>query len=337
VRLLILGGTVFLGRHLAAAALSAGHEVTLFHRGRSGPDLYPEADHRLGDRDADVSSLASGEWDAMVDLSTSLPSAVAATADILGDRVGHATFVSSISVYADHAIPGRDESAPVGELPEGAEQVLTPHTYGPLKALCEERTRAAWPDTSLVIRPGLLVGPFDPSGRFTHWPVRLAAGGELLAPGDPDRAVQCIDARDAADFLLHAAEGRLTGTMNLTGPVQRLSMGEMLAACAVAAGTDPVVTWMDEGFLLERGVAPWMELPLWVQPQFQGMLEVDIGRAVAAGLECRPLTDTARDTLAWVRATGGAPAAPDKPPVGLDPQRERELLEEWHAAGAASE
>lgn len=328
MRILIFGGTNFLGRHTAAAALERGHEVTLFHRGQTNPGLFPDAEEILGDREHDLALLAGREWDAVIDVPGYVPRIVRASAQALAGHVKHYAFISTISVYDSIPEPGMDESAPVGQLPEPSEDVQK--YYGQLKALCEDEVRAAFPDAALVIRPGLIVGPFDPTDRFSYWPIRIARGGEVLAPGDPDRQVQVIDARDLANWTVECVERGTTGTFNATGPATRLTMREMLEACREGTASDATFTWVDESFLEAEGVGPWMEAPLWLpasDTDTRGMLAVSIDRAVNAGLTFRPLAETARDTLAWHRSR----PAGTQLKAGLQPERERELLEKWQA------
>lgn len=327
MRILIFGGTNFLGRH-TAAALERGHEVTLFHRGQTNPGLFPDAEEILGDREHDLALLAGREWDAVIDVPGYVPRIVRASAQALAGHVKHYAFISTISVYDSIPEPGMDESAPVGQLPEPSEDVQK--YYGQLKALCEDEVRAAFPDAALVIRPGLIVGPFDPTDRFSYWPIRISDGGEVLAPGDPDRQVQVIDARDLANWTVDCVERGTTGTFNATGPATRLTMREMLEACREGTASDATFTWVDESFLEAEGVGPWMEVPLWLpasDTDTRGMLAVSIDRAVNAGLTFRPLAETARDTLAWHRSR----PAGTQLKAGLQPERERELLEKWQA------
>lgn len=329
MRILILGGTNFLGRHTAAAALDRGHDVTLFHRGQTNPGLFPAAEEILGDREHDLGLLAGRDWDAVIDVPGYLPGVVRASARALAGHTKHYTFISTISVYESMPEPGTDEDAAVGELPEpGSEDVQK--YYGQLKALCEDEVRAAFPDSALVIRPGLIVGPFDPTDRFSYWPTRIAEGGEVLAPGDPGRQVQVIDARDLAAWTVQCAERGVTGTFNATGPATRTSMRELLEACREGTGSDATFTCVDETFLEAEKVGPWMELPLWLpesNADTRGMLAVSIDRALAAGLTFRPLAETARDTLAWHRTRPEG----TKLKAGLARERERELLAKWRA------
>jgi 2'-hydroxyisoflavone reductase len=319
MQMLVLGGTLFLGRHVVDAALDRGHEVTLFNRGQTKPELFPDVEKLRGDRDGDLGALARRSFDAVVDTSGRVPRLVRETIDALGD-VGHYTFVSSISVYADLATPPTSES-PLAEVDEPTEDWR--EHYGALKAQCEEVVRERHPE-AFIPRPGLIVGPWDPTGRFTYWPERLAEGGRVLAPAPPDAAFQVIDARDLAAWFVDAAESSLGGTFDAVGPI--MERGTALDVIRRAAGTDAELVWVDPGFLVEHNVGEWMELPLWLSSgQYASMLSVDPSAGFAAGLEARPLEETARDTLAWIRA-GEAPRQTD---AGLDREKELTLLDNW--------
>jgi len=319
VRLLVLGGTKFLGRAAVEAALERGHEVTLFNRGETNPDLFPKAEKLRGDRDGDLSALEGREWDAVIDPSGFVPRVVRASAELLRAS-GHYLFVSSGSVYAEPYTPGYDESAPTVQLEDpDSEEVL--EDYGALKAACEDVVREAFPEAHTNVRAGLIVGPHDGSGRFTYWPLRIAAGGEALAPAPPERLVQFIDVRDLGAWLVTACEKRVTGTFNVTG--EPVELADILAACP----GDAKVVWVEEEFLLEQGVGPWMELPLWVPRSEEAFLQMSVAKAMAAGLRLRPLEETARDTLAWARETGAQLVTETQyGTAGLDPAREAELL-----------
>jgi len=333
VKLLVLGGTRFLGRHVAEQALAAGHRVTLLHRGRSGPGLFPQAEHRVADRDGDLSVLGGSEhWDAVIDTSAYVPRQVRAVAERLAGRVGHYQLVSTISVYADPCRAGTDEdAAPLQTLADPATEAVTGETYGGLKVLCEAAARQGFAGRCLVSRPGLLVGPHDPTERFTWWMRRLARGGEVLAPGDPAAPVQFIDARDAAAWMLRQAEHGTCGNFNLTGPAAPLTMGGLLDEARRVLAPGARFEWVGEDFLLAQGVAPWTDLPLWLPRDEAGMHRVDIHRALAAGLQCRPLAATLTDTAAWAPPLpAGTGEGPPRPPVGLAPEREAALLADWH-------
>lgn len=322
MRLLVLGGTRFLGRAIVDAALAGRHEVSIFTRGQTNPELFPEAEHLVGDRDGDLSALEGREWDAAVDTSGFFPRIVRASAELLAGRVGHYTFVSSVSVYADLAEPP-DESSAVGTLEDESLEEMGDEFqyYGPLKALCEREVERAFPNGALIVRPGLIVGPHDPTDRFTYWPRRLARGGEILAPAPADELVQFVDVRDLGGWIVRMAEDRRTGVFN--------AVNEGLPWSELLAGAD--VTWVDSEFLLEQGVGEWMELPLWIaDPAFAGHARTDVSRAVAAGLTFRPLEETIRDTAKWDATRGDY-----EPAAGLAPEREAELLRAWRARAAA--
>lgn len=329
MKLLILGGTVFLGRHIVASARQRGHEITLFTRGERNPDLFPDVEKLRGNRDGNLAPLEGRRWDAVIDTSGYVPRVVRASAKLLRDAVGHYTFISSISVYAGFETPGMDETAPTGMLPDEGVEEITGETYGPLKALCERAVEEVMPGRALIIRPGLIVGPHDPTDRFTYWPRRVARGGEVLAPDRPDRETQFIDARDLADWTVRMLEAGATGVYNATGPAERLAMGHLLDVCNAAGGGSATFTWVPEHFLLDAGIGPWMELPLWVpESEGAGFSSVSIAKALAAGLTFRPLEETVRDTLAW----DAARPADAEYRAGLDAEKERETLRRWHAA-----
>ncbi len=329
MKLLILGGTVFLGRHIVETARQRGHEIALFTRGERNPDLFPDVEKLRGNRDGGLAPLEGRRWDAVIDTSGYVPRVVRASTELLKDAVGHYTFISSISVYAGFETPGMDETAPVGTLPDEGVEEITGETYGPLKALCERAVEDVMPGRALIVRPGLIVGPYDPTDRFTYWPRRVARGGEVLAPDRPDRATQFIDARDLADWIVRMVEAGATGVYNATGPAERLAMGHLLDVCNAAGGGGATFTWVPEHFLLDAGIGPWMELPLWVpESEGAGFSSVSIAKARAAGLTFRPLDVTVRDTLAWDAAR---PAGTEYR-AGLGAEKERETLRRWHAA-----
>ena len=320
---MILGGTRFLGRCLVEAALGDDHTVTLFNRGLSDPDLFPEVETIKGDRDGDLSALRGRRWDAVIDTCGYVPRVVRASAGLLAGAVDHYTFVSSISVYPDNMGPGADEGAPVEELEDPTVEEITGETYGGLKALCERAAEAEMPGRVLNVRPGLISGPHDPTDRFTYWPRRVATGGEVLAPDRPELRVQFIDVRDLAGWMVKMSAEQRTGTYNATGPAYELRMGKLLEECE-AVGGDAKIVWVSEEFLEENGVEPFTELPLWVPREYAGMLAVDCGKAIAAGLTFRPVSETIRDVLEW-----DSNRAEPELAAGLKPDRERELLSAW--------
>ena len=333
--LLILGGTRFLGRHLVEAALARGHRVTLFNRGKSNPGLFPETEELRGERGGDLSALRGRRWDAVVDTSGYLPREVHASAGLLAGSAGHYTFVSSISVYEDFARTGLDEDSPVLAPPDPEPGELEMELYGGLKVGCERAAEAAMPGRTLIVRPGMIVGPHDYTKRFPYWCRRVAEGGEVLAPGDPEQQVQLVDARDLASWMLRMAEDQRTGVYNATGPDRRLTMRAMLEGIREATGSDARFFWASEELLLDAGVKPWEEMPFWVPKEMAGILAVDVDRAVGAGLAFRPLAETVSDTLG---PTPGRTPGPDagRPTAGFEAgisrERERGLLRAWRGA-----
>ncbi|MFN2468325.1 MAG: epimerase [Gaiellaceae bacterium] len=314
------------------AALERGHDVTLFNRGETDPGLFPEAEHLRGDRDGDLSALAGRSWDAVVDPSGYVPRVVRASGELLSGAVGHYVFVSSISAYAPPLARGFGEEAPLLELDDPGVEEVAGDTYGGLKVLCERVVAEVFPGRHANVRAGLIVGPHDPTGRFTYWPVRIARGGDVLAPGNPGRQVQFVDARDLGSWLVTLSEERTSGAFNATGPEPPVTMGDLLEACRRVGGSDARLVWVDEPFLLEREVGQWMELPLWLADGDAAILQAGVGRAVAAGLRFRPMEDTIRDTLAWAtlgEETGGLASGLEIGEAGMRPGREAQLLEEW--------
>jgi 2'-hydroxyisoflavone reductase len=304
MKLLVLGGTKFLGRHAVDAALSAGHEVTIFTRGETNPELFPEVEHLQGDRDGDLASLEGRTWDGVVDTSGYVPRIVRQSAELLRDAVERYVFVSSISVYADFSNP-IDEGTAVAQLEDPATEEVMEH-YGALKAACETVVEEVFGDRGASVRAGLIVGPHDPTDRFTYWPRRIAAGGEVLGPGDPGAPVQFVDARDLAAWLVKLALEGPGGVFNATGPAEPLTFAELLERARVAIGSDAQVRWIDEQTLLDAGVEAWSELPLWLPgDDYAGMARADARRARTAGLTFRPLEETVVDTLAWDRSVPG--------------------------------
>lgn len=329
MKLLLLGGPKFLGRALIESALARGHEVTTFNRGVTNPDLFPEIEKLHGDRKDNLETLRGRKWDAVVDTCGYFPKHVRASAEILADAAEHYTFISSLSVYASTPTPGLDESAPVGQLEDENVEEITGETYGPLKALCEQAAEQAFPGRAFSVRAGLIIGPHDPSDRFTYWPARVAHGGETLTPENPKWLTQVIDVRDLADWIIRMSENRKAGVYNATGPAHPLTFGEVLEVCLEVTGSDGQFTWVTEQFLADEKVGPWIELPLWIpgfDPSAAGFSAISCAKAIADGLTFRSLHETVRDTLEWTAT---------RPPdyewrAGLKAERESELLEKWH-------
>jgi 2'-hydroxyisoflavone reductase len=321
LKLLFLGGTKFLGRATVEAALERGHDVTLFTRGETNPDLFPEAEKLRGDRSADLSALAGRSWDAVLDTSGYFPGAVRASADALRDAVGRYLFVSSVSAYADFS-DGPSEGSTRAQLAEGHpdDEMLSEYeNYGALKALCEDAVGEVFGERAVIVRPGLIVGPHDPTGRFTYWPHRIARGGDFVVPAPSSGQFQLIDARDLGAWLVDLCEDDASGAFNATHP--GFTWAELVEAGLRVTGSAARPVWIDGDWLAEQGVGEWMELPMWLQdPEWVGMNRTDVSRAVGAGLAFRPLDDTVRDTLEHAETTEDA---------GLRPDRERELLGAW--------
>jgi 2'-hydroxyisoflavone reductase len=324
VKLLVLGGTRFLGRHVVDAALARRWEVTIFTRGRTPVPWRSSVEVRAGNRDPGIApglrSLAEGDWDAVIDTSGYLPRCVSASTRLLEERVAHYLFVSSLSVYADGSVAGQDERGAVAELADPASEDVAAH-YGALKAACEQRVAAAFDERATTIRPGLIVGPFDPTDRFGYWVARFlhpeALGGrgtDAVVPAPPSRPLQFIDARDLADWMVDLAASRIAGTFNACSPPGRWTFGSLVDALshqenARAPAVAPA--WIDDAKLLAHGVVPWTELPLWLpesDPSTAGFMSFACGKAIGHGLRFRPLEHTVADTAAWIAQRDNAGA-----------------------------
>lgn len=333
MKLLILGGTMFLGRHIVEAALRRDHEVTLFNRGQHHSHLFPEVEKLHGDRDGGLAVLEGRTWDGVIDTCGYVPRVVKASAELLAGAVDHYTFISSISVYSDFSQVGMDENGPKQTLSDPTVEEVTGEVYGGLKFLCEQAAEAAMPERVLNLRPGLIVGPYDYIPRFAYWLQRVAKAGEVLAPGPPARRVQLIDARDLADWIVRMGETRTTGTFNATGPDHPLTMQQFLETIRTISNSQATFTWMAESFLLEHDVRPFDEMPFWMPEATQGALEINIDKALAAGLTFRPLAETVKDTLNWLTTTQLNDKAGDlslmRSQTGMSPEREAELLKAW--------
>ena len=297
-KILVLGGTKFLGPHVVTAALARGHTVTLFNRGKTNPGLFPEVEKLHGDRDGHLEALAGRKWDAVVDPSGFVPRIVRASAELLAPNVGRYVFVSTVSVYRDFTAADPDESAPLMAIDDPTNEDVGKN-YGALKALCERAAETAMPGRVANVRPGLIVGPLDPTGRFTHWPSRLRDGGDVLAPGDGTTPAQWIDARDLAAWIVRVVEQETVGTFNAAGPARLTTFKQALDGVHAAAGGKANLVWVDEPFLEAQHVAAWSEMPMWTgSDRFFGTMSN--ARAVAAGLAFRDIAETAKDTLAWL-------------------------------------
>ncbi len=334
LRILILGGTRFLGVHQVEYALERGHAVTLFNRGRTNPEMFPNDEKLVGDRNDDLAALEGGEWDVVLDNSSSIPRWVRQSAQLLQGSARQYIFTSSISAFADFSTAGMDETAPVGTLEDPTIEEITGETYGPLKALCEAEAERAFPGRATIVRPGLIVGPRDNTDRFTYWPVRIDRGGEVMAPGDGTDPVQFVDGRDLGAWMIRLAEEGHTGVYNATGPASRMTISGLLDGIREATGSDATFTWVSAEFLEEHEVQPWVQMTVWVpgSGEFMGLAQVNCEKAIAAGLAFRPLADTARDTLAWWKTLPAERR--EEPRAGCPPELETKVLTAWHARGA---
>ena len=339
LRILILGGTGFTGPFQVHYALDRGHKVTVFNRGKTHPgELRREVEQLIGDRNGQLDALKNRQWDVVIDNPTSVPVWVRDAARILKGNVERYVFISTISVHADTSKPGVDENAPLAKyngpdaMKESRESIIASKfaLYGPLKALSEQEAEKWFPKQTLIIRPGLIVGPRDETDRFTYWPVRIDRGGEVLAPGDQNDPVQFIDGRDLAEWVVRMVEQRQTGIYNATGPEKTLGIDAMLEGIKAANKSAASFTWVNADFLEGQKVAPWSDMPVWIPPRGEeaGGNRISIQRALAKGLTFRPLAETARDTLAWFKSQPAERKAKLK--AGLSPEREKEVLATWH-------
>lgn len=325
MRILIIGGTRFLGRHLVEAALERSHDVTLFNRGKSNPDLFPRLETIIGDREKDVEKLKGRIWDAVIDTSGYFPRIVRLSTEVLEPSVTRYVFISSISVYENFRKIGINESDPVGKIQDETIEEITGESYGPLKALCEQAVHNIFgPERTLIIRPGLIVGPHDPTDRFTYWPVRVARGGDVLAPQKPAAAIQIIDVRDLSEWIIQLIAENASGIYNATGPDYELTLGKLLDVSRQVSGSDANFKWASVDFLNEHKVEAWSDMPTWVPDDEEGVgfSRVDVSKAIAAGLTFRPLEETVRDTLQWAKTRPGD----HEWRAGLTAEREAQVL-----------
>ncbi len=340
-KILILGGTAFLGPALVEYAKERGHTITLFNRGKTRPTLFPDLEKLRGDRDPKkgdgLKALEGRKWDAVIDTSGYYPRMVKASAELLAPNVGHYTFISSVSVYEKNDKPGVDEKDKVGTIadPTVEEMGKEFENYGPLKYLCEQAAEKAMPGKVANVRPGYIIGPGDGSDRFTYWPLRVSKGGEMLAPGDPKDPIQVIDVRDLAGFIIRMIEDHTTGVFNATGPDKPLTMQQVLDASKAVSKSDAKFTWIPAEWLKAKGVSEG-ELPIWISPhgEYEGFHLRSIERARRAGLTFRPIQTTIADTLAWWKTL--PKERTDKPRAGLSPEKEAEVLAMWHKRDLAT-
>lgn len=326
MKILVIGGTVFLGRHVTQALLSRGHKITLFNRGQQNPDLFPLVERLRGDRDKDLSSLSFRSWDAVIDTCGYFPRQVAATTHELHQCAPIYVFISSVNQYADLSNPSATESQPSHDVEWQSEPLLTPETYGPLKAACEKIVRQVYHDGALILRPGCLVGPHDQAHRFSYWVRRTALGGSMLIPGRPEQRWQIVDVRDVADWLVSMIETGRTGTFNVVGPQKPITANQLIQELAIGTDSSPQPIWVETGFLHSvAGGKRWLDLAEWadLSQSKLHLYSIDNSSAVHNGLCFRPLAVTARDILSWpVEQNSYGPGA-------LELNRERETLRVW--------
>lgn len=339
MKILIIGGTKFLGRYLVTAAQARNYEITLFNRGKLSRETVGGVEQIYGDRNSDLEKLGNRRWDAVIDTCGYVPQSVKLSAQYLKDQVGQYVFISSISAYADFSRRDFDETAPVAELTEEQQKKVDSieltgdipayalgEMYGALKVQCERAAEKAMPGRVLNARSGLIVGAFDPTDRFTYWVMRVAKGGEVLAPGNPDRFVQMIDARDLSEWIIKMVERGETGTYNVTGKPFEMTMGEMLEEIESVSGSNAEFVWVSEDFLKREKVGAWGEMPLFMpesEVALRGFLSANVDKALEKDLSFRPLSETIRETLDWRRTKN------DELKAGIDSEREKDLLRKW--------
>ncbi|MCZ6809568.1 MAG: NAD-dependent epimerase/dehydratase family protein [Proteobacteria bacterium] len=330
LRILVLGGTGFIGPHMVREALRRGHVVSLFNRGKTNNTLFPDLELLVGDRDNGLHALKGGKWDAVVDNSGFVPRHVADSARLLSPAVTHYLFISSISAYASFVKPNHEDS-PLATMPDETVEEVTGETYGPMKALCEQRATAEIGEDRLtILRPTYICGPGDQTDRFSYWPVRTMKGGEMLWPGVPDDKIQIIDVRDLANFVVDSLEQHITGTFNTVTPAGSCSMGDLLADSMAVTATEVTPTWLSAEFIEERQLGENRSLPIWAPPtgEYAGVSLVNGERAAAKGLRNRPIRETARDLISWWKTLPEERTQNIR--AGLSPEREAELLALWH-------
>jgi 2'-hydroxyisoflavone reductase len=321
----VIGGTRFVGRAFVEQAVGHGHDVAVFHRAVSEPEDFPSVEHLHGDRDGQLGLLAGRSWDAVLDTCAYNPRAVRETAAVLADSAGHYTLVSTLSVHPDDMPAGSTERTAIYQAPFPQTEVVTEQTYGPLKVACEHEATGAFGNRCLIIRPGYIVGPHDPSDRFTFYLRRAADGGEMAAPGPPDAPLQVVDVRDLAAFMLGRIEAADSGVFGVVGPGEPIVMRDVLETARDAAAADTMFTWVSEKFLNAAGDQAQEWFPMW-EPQFPGVHTYDAAKAAAAGLRWRPFAETVADTLAWDQRRGRPPLR-----TGLSAETETELLATWRS------
>jgi nucleoside-diphosphate-sugar epimerase len=340
LNLLILGGTKFLGPAIVNAALERGHNISLFNRGKSRPGLFPDLEHIIGNRDPKIDPglepLKGRKFDAVLDTSSYAPRMAAASAELLKDACAHYLMISTVSVYPDLSKKGLTEGDEVGTIDDPTFEEITGTSYGPLKVLCEEAIEAAMPGRFTSLRPGLIVGPEDSTDRFSYWPLRVRAGGEVLVPGEYGDPVQWIDARDLGEFSIHCIEQKTMGLYNCCGPTNAADMAELVYGCKAVSGGDAEFTWVPAEFCAKQGLQPWGHLPVWAPGagEVAGINTVDCSKAIAAGMRTRPLADTVRDLYTWWDSQPDERRARVR--AGMPREQEQESLAAWHESQKAA-
>lgn len=334
LRILVLGGTGYIGPHMVSEFLRRGHQVSLFNRGRTNDDLFPDLETLLGDRDGGLDVLKGKQWDAVVDNSGYVPRHVADSARLLSPAISQYVYISTISVYESFAVPN-DENSPLGTMPDESVEEVTGETYGPMKALCEKRARAEIGDDRLtILRPTYICGPGDRTDRFTYWPVRTMRGGDMLWPGSPADPIQIIDVRDLANFTVDCVEKSVTGIYNTVTPKGSYTIGDLMNDSIAVTAADATPVWVDSAFLEDADLPEGQNIPIWSSPLGEGrsVAMIDGARAHAKGLQNRPPRETCRDTVSWWKTLPSERQAAMR--AGLGAETEAELLAAWRASQA---
>jgi len=326
MKILILGGTIFLGKHLVNSAQKKGHEVTLFNRGKHNPDWFPNVEKLKGDRDGDFESLKGRTFDAVIDTSGYVPRIVKLSAEFMKDKTDNYTFISSISVYKDFSEMGMNENSAAATIEDETTEEITGESYGPLKYLCEKTVEEIYKERALNIRPGLIVGEDDPSDRFGYWIYRINKGGKVLAPGPKEKNVQFIDVKDLADWTIKMVEEKNIGTYSATGPDYNLTFEKLIDDCKKVSGSNAEIVWIDQKFLMNENAGAYVELPLWLPDEMDGGNNCDVSKAIGKGLTFRLLEETLKDSMEFINSKKDYTLK-----AGLKTERETELIKKWES------
>ena len=326
MKILILGGTIFLGKHLVNSAQKKGHEVTLFNRGKHNPDWFPNVEKLKGDRDGDFESLKGRTFDAVIDTSGYVPRIVKLSAEFMKNKTDNYTFISSISVYKDFSEMGMNENSAAATIEDETTEEITGESYGPLKYLCEKTVEEIYKERALNIRPGLIVGEDDPSDRFGYWIYRINKGGKVLAPGPKEKNVQFIDVKDLADWTIKMVEEKNIGTYSATGPDYNLTFEKLIDDCKKVSGSNAEIVWIDQKFLMNENAGAYVELPLWLPDEMDGGNNCDVSKAIVKGLTFRLLEETLKDSMEFINSKKDYTLK-----AGLKTERETELIKKWES------